>query len=105
MIDDSAIDFLRNTLIETAISSLHVKNWNFQTFGHNRGQAAVRITKYQERLRLFTDHHIVGPGENVAESLAQGIGHNSKKVVRLPDSKLFKENLTQLIVMILPRMD
>ena len=34
-INDAAIDLLRNTLIETAITCLHVKNRNLSAFGRN----------------------------------------------------------------------
>lgn len=53
MINDATVGLFRDTIIEAAVTSLHMIYGDAQTFCYNSRQRAVCISEHQKLVRLF----------------------------------------------------
>ena len=57
VIDDAAIDLLRNALIEAPVAGFHVEDRNLATLRRNDREAAVGVAEHQARIGLLLGEH------------------------------------------------
>lgn len=58
-VHDATVGFFGQTFVLTAVTSLHVEDWNVQTLGTNHAQARVGVAQHKHRIRLGLYHHLV----------------------------------------------
>ena len=83
MVDDAAVDFLGNPLVEAAIAGLHVKNGDFPALGGISGEAAIGIAQHQKRVGVGLLENTVDLGDDLADGLAGSFPHGVENVVGL----------------------
>jgi hypothetical protein len=105
VIHDASIDFLWDSLIEATISRFHVKYRYSPPFGGNYGHATIGVAKYQHRIRFDIGQHPVDGPDHVADGLRRSRPGALQKVVGLSQPQIIEEDLVQLVVVVLPRMD
>src|SRR6266850_2957099 len=104
VIDDAAIDFLGYPIVVTAVAGLHVIHRNSQAFGHNRAEAAVRVSQYQEFVRLLIPQNLLQTAQDYADLFAE-TASGAEKMIRLAHAQLVEEDLIQFIVVVLSGVD
>lgn len=104
-IHNAAIRLLRQTLVKAAIPRLHVEDWNVEPLGGDDGQAGIRVAQHQYGVRLDLMHESVALGDDRADRLAEVCPGGIQVIVRGPETQILKEDLIQLIVVILPGVD
>ncbi|MNG06734.1 hypothetical protein D3C84_899950 [compost metagenome] len=102
MIQNFAVQLFRNTLVEAAVTSLHVEYRDFSALGRNHSQAGVGIAIQHQSVRFFGFHDFVGFFDHARDGLRCVGAHCSEEVIRLTDIQVIEENLVQFIVKVLP---
>jgi hypothetical protein len=104
VVDDPAVDLLRHSVVVAAVAGFHVVDGNAEAFRHDRGQAAVRVAEDKEAVRLLGEHHAFGAGQDRADLLTEAAA-GAELVVGSSDAELGEEDVAQVCVVVLPRVD
>ena len=103
-INDPPVGFFRQALILAPVPGLHVENRNMQPLCPNHGQAAVRVSQHQHRVRLQFNHQLIAFGDDIPHRLAQIIAHRVHIDFRIFQFQIMEEYAVQGIVIVLPCM-
>ena len=58
-INNATVGLLRQTLVLTSVTCLHMEDRNMKALGTNHAQATVGITYNQHCIRLGLNHHLI----------------------------------------------
>ncbi len=105
MVDDPTVGLLRHPVVEAAVSSLHVKDRDLAALGRDDRQAGVGVTEYQKRVRLHLIDHTVHGDDDPADCLGGIRPGGLEEVVGLPQLEIAEEDLIELVVVVLARVD
>jgi hypothetical protein len=92
MVNNFAVDFFRDPLVEAAVSRFHVEDGNFAPFGRDDCQAGVGISQEQKRLGVLLGHYCIGLADDIPDGFGQRCPHCIQKMVDLSKSQVFEEN-------------
>jgi hypothetical protein len=104
VIHDAAIGLLGNTLVEAAVARFHVEDRDLTSLGRDYRQAAVGITQHQQRLGLLGNQHSIHGGNDLADGLCSAATRSVQEVIRLANAQVVKEDLVELVVVVLTRV-
>ena len=105
VVDEPPVRLLGHVEIEAAVAGLHVEHRHAHAPGHDRGQAAVRVSEDEDGVRTHLTEHPLGPDERPAEDGAERRGVDPEVVVRGPQLQLVEEDLVELVVVVLAGVD
>jgi len=103
-VNNSAVGLLRQALVLTSVTSLHVEDGDMQTLCANHAQAAIGITKNQYCIRLYLHHQLVALGNDVTHGLTQVITYGFHIHIRISQLQILEEHPVQVIVIVLTCM-
>jgi hypothetical protein len=103
VVHDAPVGLFGHPHVETAVTGFHVKDRNFPALGGDYRQAAVGIPQHQHGLGLHLGQHLVHPNDEIADGVrrAGGIGCTVEEVVGFAHPQVVKENLVQLVIVVL----
>jgi len=105
VVNNLPVGLLRHPLIETAVTCFHVKDRNFATLGRDCRKAAVGIAENKQGLGFLLFQHLV----NLDDQLPDGLGgiHTCgiEEMIGPAHLQIVEEDLVQLIIIVLPRVD
>jgi hypothetical protein len=106
VINDPPIRLFGHTKIETTITRLHMENWYFPTLGRNDGQAAVGVTQHKHCFRPDSLKDTVHADNKITNRIGgpTRVGRTIEKKIRLANAQIIKEDLIQLVVIVLASM-
>jgi hypothetical protein len=104
MIDDFAIDFFRHSLIEAAIGRLHVEHRYLASLSGYDREASIGVTIDENRVRLLPLKNLIGGNDDFANCLGGRRTACIQKNIRLSNAQFLKEDLVQLKIKVLTRM-
>ena len=94
-----------HVLVEAAVAGLHVVDGNAHPLGHHRRQAAVGVAEDQHGVRPLLEQHLLGLDQHLTEHAAEAAGVDLEEVVGRAQSKLGEEDLIEVVVVVLTRVD
>src|SRR3989442_12145152 len=104
-LDDPAIHLLRHPVIVTTVASLDVVNRDSHAGGDDGGKAAVRVPEDQDPVGLNVPDQGSNPGEDLAHLYLETGRLHSEVVVGVPDAEFSEEDVAQVLVVVLTRVD
>src|SRR2546426_4187787 len=104
-VDDPAIHLFRHPVIVAAVASLDVVNRDPHPGGHDGGKAAVRVPEDQDPVGLNVPDQGSNPGEDLAHLYLETGRLHSEVVVGVPDAEFSEEDVAQVLVVVLARVD
>lgn len=104
MIDDPAIDFLRDPIVVAAVPCLHVKYRDAKPLGDDRTKRRIGIAEDQQSIGLLLQKNCFRPQQDLANLFSQGAAHYTEVMVGLSYPQFIEEYLAELVIEILPGM-
>jgi hypothetical protein len=104
VVDQPPVDFLGYVSVETAISGFHVVYRDLHSLGHYCGDTAIRVAEHKHRVRPFFLEHGFACDENVPHHSPKRRRLHFEKTIGAANLQLLKEDLVQLIVIVLASM-
>src|SRR5262245_39939456 len=105
MVDDTAIDFLGNSIVVTPVPRFHVKHGNAASSGSDRRESAVRVAEDQDFVRLVLGESLIRLTDDLTDLLAEAIRSYPEVNIRRADLEIANKNIAQALVIILPGMN
>ena len=102
MIDDPSIDLLRNAIVETPISGLHMEHGNLPTGCYERGQTTIRVPKDQNLIRLMFNDGIIYAFEYLARLVRKIVRPNAQVNVGGSHLQVANEDIAEALIIVLP---
>ena len=81
-----------------------MEDWDVQTLCANDGETAIRITEYQNGIRLCGNHRLVGPVDNIPHRSTKVIADRIQIQLRIGKPQILEEHTVQIVIIILARM-
>jgi len=103
-INDPPVRFLRQALVLAAVSRLHMKDRDVQSFGGNRRKAGIRIPEDKKCIRADPAHQLIGSIDDVADCFPQIFPDRIHIDFRVLQFQVMEENAVQAVIIILSRM-
>ena len=103
-VHDAAVGLFGQTLVEAAVTGLHVEDGDVQTLGTDDRQAGVGITQHQHGIRLSLHHQLVALVDDVAHRSAQVIPHGIQIHFGVGQLQVLEEDSVQVVVVVLARV-
>src|SRR5579883_2571134 len=105
MVNYLTVDFLRNALVKTPVSSFKMENGNFPSFCRNDCQAAIGVAVKQDCIRLFLLQDRIHPADHQGDCLRRIAATRLKEVIGTADFQVGEEHFVQFVIIILACMD
>src|ERR1035437_8412831 len=101
VIHQLAVGFFGNIRVEGTVARLHVIGRNLHPLGHHKRNGAVGVTEDQKGVGLFFQDHFFRADQQLTQHFSKGRGVQVEEVIGLADPQVVKENLVQLVIIVL----
>src|SRR5690606_7840491 len=91
--------------IEAAVPGLHVEDWDFAPLRRDHSKAAIGVAEQEQRFGTIVLKGLVSCNDDLADRFRAALAGCFQKEIGRADAELGKEDLVQLIVVVLTRMD
>ena len=81
-----------------------MKYWYLQSLGRNNTEAGIGISQDNNCIGFYCTHQLIGFGDNISHCLTKVFSYNTQIMIWLSQAKIIKENLIQLVIIILTCM-
>src|SRR6185295_6728046 len=105
VIDDPAVDFLRYASVVAAITGLEVKDGNSPSGRGNRTETAVGVAQHHDPIGAMALERGIHLLDDVADLRAQAGPMRREVFVRLAQLQLTEEQLAELVIEVLTRVN
>ena len=103
-IDNPPVRLLRQALVLTAVTGLHVEDGNVQSLRTNDAKAGVRVTQHQNSIGFDSHHQLVALGDDIAHRLTQVRAHGIHIHLGSGELQVLEEHAVQVIIVVLARV-
>ena len=105
MIDDTAVDFLRYIQVKRTVPGFHMVDGDFHSLCHDTGDGGIGISENQYSIGLFLQEDFFYTDERFAQNMAKRRRVNVKIIVGFAQPEVFKEDLIELVIVVLSCMN
>ena len=105
VVDDLAIDLLGDALVEAAVARLHVKDGDLASLRGQRAETAVRVAQNENGVGFDLGQRLIGASDDEPDRRGGIPSGGVEEHVGLADIEVFEEDLVELVVVVLARVD